>query len=36
MKFNINHFVWTREPQDYNVSEDKIEIVTKPHTDLWQ
>ena len=27
---------WTREPQDYSISEDKIEIITKPKTDLWQ
>lgn len=28
--------IWTREPQKYHISEDKIEIVTIPHTDLWQ
>ena len=27
---------WTREPASFAVSEDKVEIVTKPHTDLWQ
>ena len=27
---------WTREPRDYSISEDKIEIITKPKTDLWQ
>ena len=36
MKFNICDFHWTREPADFTVSEDKVEIVTKPHTDLWQ
>jgi len=36
MKCNIQDFRWTREPASYTVSEDRIEIVTKPHTDLWQ
>ena len=36
MNFNVNNFKWTREPADYLITEDKIEIVTKPHTDLWQ
>lgn len=36
MKFNINDLKWTREPEMFSFSEDKIEIVTKPHTDLWQ
>lgn len=36
MKININDFKWTREPADFSVCEDKIEIITKPFTDLWQ
>ena len=36
MKFNIYDFQWIREPAAFTVSDDKIEIVTKPHTDLWQ
>lgn len=27
---------WTREPSVYLIKEDHIEIVTDPHTDLWQ
>ena len=27
---------WTREPRDYSIEPDKIEIMTEPHTDLWQ
>ena len=27
---------WTREPKDFNITDEKIEIVTNPHTDLWQ
>ena len=36
MKFDVNALVWTREPESFSISEDRIEIVTKPHTDLWQ
>ena len=36
MKFNIHDFQWTREPAFYALSDEKVEIVTKPHTDLWQ
>ena len=36
IKFNIHDFRWTREPADFTVSAEKVEIVTKPHTDLWQ
>ncbi len=27
---------WTREPESYKIGSDMVEIVTKPHTDLWQ
>ena len=36
MEFNVNDLKWTREPESFEISQDKIEIVTKPHTDLWQ
>jgi len=36
MKFDVNALVWTREPESFTIAEDKIEIVTRPHTDLWQ
>ncbi len=36
MIIDLSNFKWTREPLDYNVSDDKVEIVSKPHTDLWQ
>ena len=32
----FSNFRWTREPESYVVLSDRIEIVTKPHTDLWQ
>ncbi len=28
--------VWTREPADFRILPDGIEITTAPHTDLWQ
>ena len=36
MKIDLQNWKWTREPESFSVTEDKIEIVTKPHTDLWQ
>ena len=36
MDFDVNKLQWTREPSEYKISSDRIEIVTSPHTDLWQ
>ena len=36
MNFDISKLQWLREPADYSASAEKIEIVTKPYTDLWQ
>lgn len=36
MCFDVSKLAWTREPADYRIGPGKIEIVTKPHTDLWQ
>lgn len=36
MMVNLNELKWTREPDSYLINEDSIEIITKPHTDLWQ
>ena len=36
MKIDKEQWKWTREPREFSVSEDKIEIITNPHTDLWQ
>lgn len=33
---NLQDFKWTRFPESYELFEDRVEIVTKPHTDLWQ
>ncbi len=34
--FDIKNLEWTREPNSYDIKDNKIEIITKPHTDLWQ
>lgn len=34
--FDIKKLEWTREPMSCTIGDDRIEIVTKPHTDLWQ
>ncbi len=36
MTLNLHNFHWTREPASYTIGQDTINIVTKPHTDLWQ
>lgn len=33
---DIKEFKWTREPQEYKIENDRIEVTTSPHTDLWQ
>ena len=36
MKFDVSKLEWTREPASSSITDEKIEIVTAPHTDLWQ
>lgn len=36
MKIKKEAWLWTRKPQDYAISNDQIDIITAPHTDLWQ
>ena len=33
---DLNKFKWTREPKNYEISENRILITTDAHTDLWQ
>ena len=33
---NTKAMTWIREPAVFSVEPDRIEIVTEPHTDLWQ
>ena len=36
MRLSIDNFKWTRQPERWTIKGDVIEVVTKPHTDLWQ
>ena len=36
MNFTENEMIWTRAAKSYQISKEKIEIKTEPHTDLWQ
>lgn len=36
MKINAKEMKWIRTPKQYEVTEDRVEIITEPHTDLWQ
>jgi len=33
---DLAKFVWTRQPAEFRLEQDRLEIVTEPHTDLWQ
>lgn len=32
----MRKFKWTRKPQEYKIENNRLEIITEPHTDLWQ
>ena len=36
MEFSLQNFQWTREPKSFTVTDDTVEVITNPHTDLWQ
>lgn len=36
MKFDIKKLEWIRKPKQYDVTKNKITIITEPETDLWQ
>ena len=33
---DLSKFEWTRLPAEHRIFEDRVEVVTKPWTDLWQ
>ncbi len=33
---NLHAMKWTREPARALITDDRVEITTQPHTDLWQ
>ncbi len=36
MKINAKNMKWTRAPKQHLITEDTVEIITEPNTDLWQ
>ena len=36
MKFSADKLFWIRQPKESLVTDEKIEIITEPVTDLWQ
>ena len=36
MKVNARAMEWIRAPKEFTLSEDRVELITEPHTDLWQ
>jgi regulation of enolase protein 1 (concanavalin A-like superfamily) len=36
MNINPNEMQWTRRPKQYKITENGVEIITEPFTDLWQ
>lgn len=36
MVFDVEKMFWIRQPKNYKVNKDSIEIITEPNTDLWQ
>ena len=36
MDFNVNKAMWINRPDKFTIADDRIEIITNPHTDLWQ
>lgn len=36
MKVNKDLWNWRRKPNNFSISDEKIEIVSEPKTDLWQ
>ncbi len=36
MKLDISKLFWIRQPENFLITDNKIEIITSPNTDLWQ
>lgn len=36
MEFKSENLYWIRPPKEYTVTDERIEIITEPVTDLWQ
>ena len=33
---DLTCFKWIRQPKSYHIDNNRVEIVTAPHTDLWK
>ena len=33
---DIQQYFWTRQPKNFSIQSDHVEIITQPYTDLWQ
>lgn len=33
---DLTKFSWTRNPESFTAEDDRVEVTTRPHTDLWQ
>lgn len=33
---DLKQFKWIRQPKSFRITEGQIEVLTQPHTDLWQ
>lgn len=36
MTFDTKELKWTRQPKNFKITDDEIQITTEPGTDLWQ
>lgn len=36
MNLNLAQMQWVRAPEHYRIGQDEVEMITEPHTDLWQ
>ncbi|ETA73631.1 hypothetical protein LEQ_0890c [Ligilactobacillus equi DPC 6820] len=36
LKIKVTEWYWIRAPREYEITDEKIKIVTEPGTDLWQ
>lgn len=36
MKIDASKLFWIRQPENFLITDNKIEIITSPNTDLWQ
>lgn len=36
MELELKDFKWTRQPENFQIDKDRVEIITQPRTDLWQ